>query len=103
MRRDGVHIGGANTWRGNSKVSRSVEQLFEQIVGPVRAELVNNLIQSFQPFRGLLRIQVILPFFFCFQHFVRVNLTIRISTPWCKRRLKTGSAEGKIRGRAEIS
>src|SRR4051812_43525692 len=40
MRRDGIHVRRTNTRRGDSKISGSVEQLFKQIVGPVRAKLV---------------------------------------------------------------
>ena len=71
MHGNGVQVGRCDAAGRATPKSAARSAAFQQIVRPGRARFVDYLIQRFQPFRGFLRIQVVLAFFFCFEHFIQ--------------------------------
>ena len=67
MNRNRVQVrGGESAGNCHAGMCSVVEQDIEQIRGPVRTGLIQNLIERFHPFGCFLRVQVGVAFFFRF-------------------------------------
>ena len=69
FRRNGVDVRCIPTqWNSHAQVGSAFHQVFEQVTGPVRAYLIDDIVESLNPFGGFLRVKVVGCFYSWFQH-----------------------------------
>ena len=67
LRRNGVDVGGIPAQRdSHAQVGGAFHQVFEQVTGPVGPDLIDDFVESLNPFGGFLGVEVVGRLYFGF-------------------------------------